>query len=238
MTQRIGVVAYWLLPIMVLVSVWNVVGRYFGQWIGINLASNVLIESQWYLFSIIFLLGAPYALLHNEHVRVDVLYARMPDRRRAIINILGTTLFLLPFCIFIIYFSLSFVEASWRILEDSPDPGGIPRYPIKTLIPVAMILLFVQGVSELIKNTAALTGHLPARAEETPAADHDEAASHETQAIFTDQDARAEKEPLYAEGVAPDTEQVLEPDEHQQQDEHPPHTTQNEQAEHTQEKPS
>jgi TRAP-type mannitol/chloroaromatic compound transport system permease small subunit len=187
----------------------------------VNLASNVLIESQWYLFSMTFLLGAPYALLHNEHVRVDVLYARMADRRKAWINILGTALFLLPFCVFIFYFSLTFVEASWRILEDSPDPGGIPRYPIKTLIPISMVLLFVQGVSELIKNVAMLTGRFPP---------HAQAVKQEGHAVVTDQAVHSDQETLFREDVKPDEQELPNPDE-QQAREQPQQDGHNEQEE-------
>jgi TRAP-type mannitol/chloroaromatic compound transport system permease small subunit len=164
-TQRVGVVAYWLLPILVLVGVWNVFGRYFGQWVGTNLTSNVFIEAQWYIFSLVFLLGAPYALLHNEHVRVDVLYARLGQRKQSIINLVGTLLFLIPFCIFLIYFSQGSIASSWEILEDSPDPGGLPRYPIKTLIPLAIGMLMLQGISESIKNVARLAGVIPIESE-------------------------------------------------------------------------
>jgi TRAP-type mannitol/chloroaromatic compound transport system permease small subunit len=172
-TGRVGIVAYWLLPLMVLVGTWNVFGRYFGQWIGTNLTSNVLLEMQWYIFSLLFLLGAPYALLHNEHVRVDVLYARLSKKKHAMINLVGTVLFLIPFCIIVMYFSWSFVVASWEIFEDSPDPGGLPRYPIKTMIPVGMMLLMVQAFSEIIKNTARLTGTLPLE-EESEHEQHDD----------------------------------------------------------------
>jgi TRAP-type mannitol/chloroaromatic compound transport system permease small subunit len=155
-TQGVGVVAYWLVPLMVLVGVYNVFGRFVGQYIGTNLTTNALIEGQWYLFSLVFWLGAPYALLHNEHVRVDVLYARKGSRYKAIVNLLGTLLILIPFCSLLIYFSWNFIAVSWDILEGSPDPSGLPRYPIKTLIAVGAGLLILQGISEVIKNGANL----------------------------------------------------------------------------------
>lgn len=168
-TTWIGKVAYWLIPVMVLVGVWNVFGRFFGQAIEYNLTSNALIESQWYIFGITIFLGAPYALLHNEHVRVDVVYARLTDSRRAIVNIVGTVFFLFPFCILLIYFSWNFITTSWAGWEQSPDPSGLPRYPIKTMIWVGAALLMVQGVSELIKNIAFLTGdYLPPGHETAP----------------------------------------------------------------------
>jgi TRAP-type mannitol/chloroaromatic compound transport system permease small subunit len=141
---------------MVLVGVYNVFGRFVGQYIGTNLTTNALIEGQWYLFSLVFWLGAPYALLHNEHVRVDVLYARKGGRYKAIVNLLGTLLILIPFCSLLIYFSWNFIAVSWDILEGSPDPSGLPRYPIKTLIAVGAALLILQGISEVIKNGSNL----------------------------------------------------------------------------------
>jgi hypothetical protein len=106
---------------------------------------------------------------------------------------------------------MSFVEASWRILEDSPDPGGIARYPIKTLIPVSMVLLFVQGVSELIKNVATLTGQQQTHAEE---------AEQEAQATLTVEAAHSEQETLYNPGMQPDQANLPGLDE-QQTDEQP-----------------
>lgn len=181
-SQRVGVVGYWLVPLMVLVGVWNVFGRFlpqilsrfFGIDLDFNLTSNVLIELQWYIFSLVIFLGAPYALLHDEHVRVDVLFGRFNERRQAWINLFGTLLFLIPFCSLLIYFSWNFVAASWRILEDSPDPSGLPRYPIKTLIPVGAGLLILQGVSEIIKNAARLRGALPRESETTAAKDEED----------------------------------------------------------------
>jgi TRAP-type mannitol/chloroaromatic compound transport system permease small subunit len=156
--HRIGVVGYWLLPVMVLVGVWNVFARFFGQAIEINLTSNLFIELQWYLFSVIIFLGAPYNILHNEHVRIDVVYDRLGSRQRAWVNLVGTALILIPFCGLIIYFGWDFIGNSWSIWEQSPDPSGLPRYPIKTLIAVGMGLLIIQGFSEMIKNAAFLLG--------------------------------------------------------------------------------
>ena len=142
---------------MILVGVWNVIGRTLGNAIGQNLSSNALIETQWYLFDLIFLLGAAYALKHNAHVRVDVFYSRWNRKRQALANLLGSLLFLIPFSILVIYFSWQWVYNSWAILESSPDPDGLPRYPIKTSILVSFALLILQGISEAIKNLAIVT---------------------------------------------------------------------------------
>ncbi|MFE4107317.1 TRAP transporter small permease subunit [Almyronema epifaneia] len=165
--EAIGRLAYWLVLLMLGIGVWNVVGRYLGYFIGQNLSSNALIESQWYLFDLVFLLGAAYTLKHNGHVRVDVFQARWQGKRKAIAELVGTLLFLLPFCGLVIVFSWKAVLAAWAIREVSPDPGGLPRYPIKSFIPISFGLLILQGISETIKNLAILT--TPSTAED----DHD-----------------------------------------------------------------
>lgn len=155
-SEGLGRIAAWLVLLMVGVGVWNVIGRYVGRAIGQNLTSNALIEIQWYLFALVFFLGAAYTLKQNEHVRVDVFYKNFSRRQKAWINLLGTILFLLPFAVLVIYFSWETVLNSWQILEQSPDPGGLPRYPIKSLIIVSFVLLIAQGISEAFKNLAIL----------------------------------------------------------------------------------
>lgn len=159
--EQVGRLSGGLVLLMILVGVWNVIGRYIGKGIGQNLTSNALIEIQWYIFDIVFLLGGAYALKHNEHVRVDVLYSGWTPRQKALVNLIGTLLFLIPFSILIFYFSWGAVANSWAILEVSPDPGGLPRYPIKTMILVSCVLLIIQGISEAIKNWAIFTRQLP-----------------------------------------------------------------------------
>lgn len=167
--EWIGRLTYWLVLLMVLVGVWNVVGRYLGKFVGENLTSNALIEVQWYLFDLVFLLGAAYALKHDEHVRVDIFYKGWNSKYKALANLIGTILFLIPFCVMLIYFSWGSVINSWQALEMSPDPGGLPRYPIKSTIIISCILLIFQGISETIKNWAVFTGQL------TPQEEHHDA---------------------------------------------------------------
>lgn len=152
----IGSSVRWLLLLLVLVTSYNALARYIGKYLGMNLSSNSFLEVQWYLFSIIFLLGAGYALLHNVHVRVDVIYERLSKKQRAKLNFLGSIFFLMPFSFFAIITSLPWVINSWSILEMSPDPGGLPLFPIKTIVPVAFSFLFLQGASEAVKNFAVL----------------------------------------------------------------------------------
>lgn len=159
-TNAVGKLAYWLVLVMIGVGVWNVLGRYIGTAIGRNLSSNALIETQWYLFDVVFLLGAAYTLQHNEHVRVDVFYAQWSRRRQALADLIGTLFFLLPFSALVIYFSWGSVLRSWSVRETSPDPGGLARYPIKTMIIVSFVLLILQGIADVIKNWAIYTGEL------------------------------------------------------------------------------
>lgn len=159
LNEQIGRFMSWLVLLMVGLGVWNVVGRYGGYLVRRNLTSNALLESQWYIFDLVFLLGAAYTLRHNEHVRVDVLYSTWNRKQRAIADLFGSVFLLIPFCVMVIWFSWQSVLDSWRIWETSPDPGGLPRYPIKAMIIVAFVLLIVQGLSEAIKNLAILTGH-------------------------------------------------------------------------------
>ncbi len=164
-TEYIGRWTSWLVLVMVIIGVWNVGGRYLGRWTGAKLSSNAYLEAQWYIFDLIFFLGAAYTLKHNEHVRVDVFYNRLNRQQQALVNLLGSVLFLIPFCLIVIFFSWDTVVASWEIGEVSPDPDGLPRYPIKTMIIVAYALLIFQGISEIIKNVAILSGRFELREE-------------------------------------------------------------------------
>jgi TRAP-type mannitol/chloroaromatic compound transport system permease small subunit len=142
----------WLVVLMVLIGTFNAVARYLGRYVGVNLSSNVYLELQWYLFSLIFLLGAAFALREDAHIRVDVLFANLSERTRSWINLLGTVLLLLPFCVFSIWASLPAVRNSFIIREGSPDPGGLARYPLKAVILISFGLLILQGLAEFIKE--------------------------------------------------------------------------------------
>lgn len=165
LNERIGRFTSWLGLVMIIIGVWNVLGRYIGKLIGTNLSSNAYLEAQWYLFDLLFFLSAAYALKHNEHVRVDVFYSNWSGKRKALADFLGTIFFLIPFCLIIIFYSWESIFASWRVLEVSSDPGGLPRYPIKAMIIVAFVLLILQGISEAIKNWAIFTGQITQREE-------------------------------------------------------------------------
>lgn len=165
----IEVLCLWLVSALVMLGVYNVVARYIGRFIGVNLASNRLIEGQWYLFSVVFLLGFAVIMRRNQHVRVDFLFTKQAPRRRALINLLGTLLMLFPFCALAIYIAWDPVMRSWGFMpngrripwEMSPDPGGLPRAPLKTMIIVGFGLLFIQGISDAIKHAVAMSNVLP-----------------------------------------------------------------------------
>lgn len=162
-TSWLGKLVAWTTLAMVLIGSFNALARYLDarRLIDTQLSSNAFIELQWYLFSVVFLLGAAHTLRRDAHVRVDVFYSRLSARGRAWVDVAGMLLFLLPFCGAVVWLSWDAVLNSWSIREVSPDPGGLPRYPIKMLIPVAFALLALQGVSELCKRIAQLTGHAP-----------------------------------------------------------------------------
>lgn len=154
LTSGLGRFISWMALLMVLIGAYNAIARYLGRFIGVNLSSNLYLELQWYLFSLIFLLGAGFALKENAHVRVDVIYGRLRTRARATINVIGSVLMLIPFSIFVLWVSWPSIRNSWAVREASPDPGGLPRYPLKAVIIVAFVLLLAQGVSELLKDLA------------------------------------------------------------------------------------
>ena len=159
----LGRLVGWLTLVMVLIGAYNAVVRYLGRYIGGNLSSNAYLELQWYLFSLVFLLGASYALQRNVHVRVDLLYGRLSARGRAWIDLVGTLVLLLPFTLFTLWVSWPTVRSSWAVREVSSDPGGLARYPIKTVILVAFGLLALQGISLTIRQLATLRGEQPPR---------------------------------------------------------------------------
>lgn len=158
LNRRIGIVLRWLTVLMILMGAYNAVARYLTRWVGVTLSSNALNEAQWYLFSLVFLLGAAYALEVDAHVRVDVLYGRLSSRARGWIDLLGSLLFLLPFSVVMLWVSFPTVRNSWSIREMSPDPGGLPRYPIKAAILVAFFLLALQGLAQVVRSVDRIRG--------------------------------------------------------------------------------
>jgi len=156
--DRIGSAIRWLALIMVLVGAFNALARYTTRYTGVALSSNAYLDLQWYFFSLIFLLGAAYGLNHDVHVRVDVLYSRLSRKAQAWIDLMGTVLFLLPFSLLMLWVSWPAVRNSWAVRETSPDPGGLPRYPIKAVILLSFFLLVLQALSQIIKQVDVIRG--------------------------------------------------------------------------------
>ena len=148
--------ARWAVLLMLAIGIWNVIGRYLGSAIGINLSSNGLIEAQWYLFDLIFLLGLGWTLQNNGHVRVDVLQIRWLARRRQRQELRGVLLLLLPFAFGVMAIAIAPALRAWSIGELSPDPGGLPRTWVKSLIPLGFLLLGLQGIAEALRLRRAL----------------------------------------------------------------------------------
>src|SRR5690349_4176680 len=147
--EHFGRLVYWCVLIMVLVSAGNATSRY-----ALNLASNAWLELQWYLFALVFLLCSGYTLLHNEHIRIDVVSSHLSRRTQVWIDVFGFLLFLLPMSIFITWLSWPIFMNAWTSGEVSGSAGGLIRWPVRLLVPVGFLLLSLQGISELIKRIA------------------------------------------------------------------------------------
>ena len=155
-TERIGRTIYWLVLVAVLISAANAVVRK-----AFNYSSNSFLEIQWYLFSLIFLFCAGYALKENDHVRIDIITGRMSARVRAMIDIFGTLFFLLPMAVLIMVLSWPVFVDAWTRNEVSTNAGGLVIWPARLMVPIGFFLLIVQAISELIKRIAFLKGLIP-----------------------------------------------------------------------------
>ncbi len=146
LNKTVGQLIAWLVLATVLLSVFTAIARKFG------FGSNGFLESQWYLFSAVFLLGAAYTLQADKHVRVDVLSKRWSAKTRAIIDIVGHLCFLLPLAIGLAWLGWHDFMQVWTSNETSADAGGLARWPVKLLIPVGFGLLVLQLLSEIGKR--------------------------------------------------------------------------------------
>jgi TRAP-type mannitol/chloroaromatic compound transport system permease small subunit len=157
MNEKLGWVADALVLLSCLISAANAFSRYaFGA------SSNAWLEIQWYMFAGMVLLGASYTLKKNEHVRVDIVYANVSTRRQIGIDIFGFIVFMLPATVVMTYLSWPIFYNSWTLGEISSNAGGLIRWPVKIMLPIGFALLSLQGISELIKRIAMLTGHMQA----------------------------------------------------------------------------
>ena len=144
LNEAVGRAVSWLNTALVVLIGYDVLMRYV-----FNQSRVGVVEAEWHLFALVFLLGAGYAYKHDRHVRVDVFYVRLSPRARAWVNLVGIVLLLLPFCWVAVRAGVRFAFNSYQIGESSPDPGGLPyRYLIKAAIPLGFLLLGLQGVAE------------------------------------------------------------------------------------------
>ncbi|HQY77093.1 MAG TPA: TRAP transporter small permease subunit [Rhodoferax sp.] len=152
----VGKLTMWLILATTLISAGNaLVRKIFNQ------SSNGLLEIQWYLFAAVFMLGAGYGFLKNSHVRIDFISSKLSERARNWVDVLGILLVLLPFCAIGIALGWPFFMQAFTSGEISTNAGGLIRWPAYGLIPLGFGLLALQGVSELIKRVAFLTGNGP-----------------------------------------------------------------------------
>tara|TARA_R110000787_G_scaffold13646_7_gene42705 strand:+ start:126 stop:722 length:597 start_codon:yes stop_codon:yes gene_type:complete len=156
-TELLGKAVAWLTLLMVLLTFSIVVLRY-----GFNLGWIAMQESVLYFHGLVFMLGAAYTLKHDGHVRVDIFYQQYSAKQKAYLNLFGTLLLLLPVCVFIFFISFNYVASSWKIMESSPEAGGLPLvYLNKSLILLLAITLSLQGLAEITRNLIILFQKLP-----------------------------------------------------------------------------
>ena len=155
--ERLSRVANWLVLLSCLISAGNAFSRY-----AFSISSNAWLEIQWYMFAAMVMLGTSYTLKRNEHVRVDIVFSNLSTRRQLGVDIFGGILFLMPATLIMAYLSWPIFHNSWVEGEISSNAGGLVRWPVKIFIPLGFALLSLQGISELIKRFAMLTGHMEA----------------------------------------------------------------------------
>lgn len=149
----VGKYVIWLILAATVISGVNAVVRKV-----LHTSSNALLEVQWYLFAASFLLAAGYTLLEKEHVKVDVINAKLSLRTRVWIDVVGFALFLTPMCLIVLYHGVPFFLQAWNTSEMSSNAGGLIRWPVYLMMPLGFGLLMLQGLSELIKRIAFLMG--------------------------------------------------------------------------------
>ena len=154
-TARLGKWVAWLIVAAALISAGNAIIRKL-----FDTSSNAWLELQWWLFAAVFLLAAPWTLALNEHIRIDIVNQRFPRWLRNAVEIVGHVFFLLPMAAVIVWTSWPFFLTSFAQNEQSSNYGGLPQWPAKFLIPLAFAILFIQGVSELIKRIAIMRGEV------------------------------------------------------------------------------
>lgn len=153
--EVVGKWVSWLILVAILVSAINAVIRKT-----FNMSSNAWLELQWYLFGAAFLLAAAYTLRQNEHIRIDIIYGMWSRRVQHWIDLFGHVFFLMPFVVLMIFYFVPYVSLSYRIGEVSTNAGGLILWPAKMLLLIGFVQLGFQGISEIIKKIAIMTGRM------------------------------------------------------------------------------
>ncbi|MGA0611961.1 TRAP transporter small permease subunit [Caldimonas sp. KR1-144] len=156
LNERVGKLVMWLVLFSALISAGNATVRKV-----FNTSSNAWLEIQWYLFAAVFLLCAGYTLLHNEHVRIDVVSGRLSKRKQIWIDIIGLVCFLMPMVVLTLWLAVPFFWQGFQSGEMSSNAGGLIRWPVYLLMPLGFALLGLQGISELTKRVAFLMDLIP-----------------------------------------------------------------------------
>ncbi len=173
--EIVGRAMGWLILLAILISATNAVVRKV-----FSTSSNAWLEAQWYLFGAAFLLASAYTLKQNEHIRIDIIYGIWSRRTQHWIDLFGHVVFLMPFCLLMIYYLAPWVAASYRSGEVSTNAGGLTIWPAKALLLLGFCLLALQGLSEIIKKIAVMRGLIP---DPTPFVSAHEAAELEGKAL-------------------------------------------------------
>ena len=152
MINKIGSWISWLNVVLVVLICADVIMRYF-----FNFTEKWVIEMEWHLFAALFLIGASYTFKHDKHVRVDVFYQNFSERRKLWVNLIGNVIFLIPWCIVVMYASMKYANVSFSYLEGSPDPNGLPaRYIIKYVITIGFFLLLLQALIDSLQKIKSI----------------------------------------------------------------------------------
>lgn len=177
----VGRAVSWLILLAVVVSAGNAIVRKI-----FNTSSNMWLELQWYLYGAAFMGAAAYTLLENEHIRIDLVYGAWSRKVQHWIDLIGHVLFLMPFTILMVYYLYPYALRSYERGEGSASFGGLLLWPAKTILLVGFVLLFFQGISEIIKKIAVMTGVIE---DPNPFVSHHDAAALEGEAMVRDMEA-------------------------------------------------
>ena len=192
---RIGRYVAWAILAAVIISTLNAIVRKV-----LGISSNTWLELQWILFGAVFLLCSPWTLLSNEHIRIDVVSSMLPKRARNWIDVIGHAFFLIPITLVLMWTGWQFFWRSLMQNEQSNNAGGLPQYPSKMFVPLCFTILFIQGISELIKRVAIMRGRL----DDVSGGGHHEAAeaARLREALAAEAEARAQAQAALAGGNA------------------------------------